>query len=51
MVGQQTRRPHQGLKAGEIVMPGSMAPIYPVDVADKVEAEFDALGSVSVRFV
>ena len=42
---------HQSLKAGEIVMPGSMAPIYPVDVADKVEAQFDALGSVSVRFV
>jgi 2-keto-4-pentenoate hydratase len=42
---------HQSLKAGEIVMPGSMAPIYPVDVADKAGAEFDALGSVSVRFV
>ena len=42
---------HQSLKAGEIVLPGSMTPIYPVDVADKVEAEFDALGSVSVRFV
>ncbi len=42
---------HQGLKAGEIVLPGSMTPIYPIDVADKVEAEFDALGSVSVRFV
>jgi 2-keto-4-pentenoate hydratase len=42
---------HQSLKAGEIVLPGSMTPIYPVGVADKVEAEFDALGSVSVRFV
>ena len=41
----------QSLKAGEIVLPGSMTPIYPVDVADKVEAEFDALGSVSARFV
>jgi 2-keto-4-pentenoate hydratase len=42
---------HQGLKAGQIVLPGSMTPIYPIDVADKVEAEFDALGSVSVCFV
>jgi 2-keto-4-pentenoate hydratase len=42
---------NQSLKAGEIVLPGSMTPIYPVDVADKVEAEFDALGSVSARFV
>ena len=42
---------HQSLKAGEIVLPGSMTPIYHVGVADKVEAEFDALGSVSVRFV
>jgi 2-keto-4-pentenoate hydratase len=42
---------HQGLKAGKIALPGSMTPIYPVDVADKVDAEFDALGNVSVRFV
>ena len=42
---------HQSLKAGEIVLPGSMTPIYPVGAADKVEAKFDALGSVSVRFV
>jgi len=41
----------QSLKAGEIVLPGSMTPIYPVSAGDKVEAEFDALGSVSVRFV
>jgi len=44
-------RYHQNLEADEIVLPGSMTPIYPVDVADKVEAEFSALGSVSVRFV
>jgi 2-keto-4-pentenoate hydratase len=42
---------HQSLKAGEIVLPGSMTPIYPVGAADRVEAEFDALGSGSVRFV
>jgi 2-keto-4-pentenoate hydratase len=42
---------HQNLKADEIVLPGSMTPLYPVGTADKVEAEFDALGSVSVRFV
>jgi hypothetical protein len=28
-----------------------MTPIYPVGTADRVEAEFDVLGSVSVRFV
>jgi 2-keto-4-pentenoate hydratase len=44
-------RHHQNLEAGEIVLPGSMTPIYPVGVADKFEAEFSALGSVSVRFV
>jgi 2-keto-4-pentenoate hydratase len=42
---------HQSLKAGEIVLPGSMTPIYPVGAGDRVEAEFEALGSVSVRFV
>jgi 2-keto-4-pentenoate hydratase len=42
---------HQSLRAGEIVLPGSMTPIYPVNAGDRVEAEFDALGSVSVRFV
>ena len=41
---------HQSLKAGEIVLPGSMTPIYPVGTADRIEAEFDALGSGSVRF-
>lgn len=41
----------QTLKAGEIVLPGSMTPIYPVGAGDRVEAEFDALGSVSVHFV
>jgi 2-oxo-hept-3-ene-1,7-dioate hydratase len=42
---------HQSLKAGEIVLSGSMTPIYPVGNADRVEAESDVLGSVSVRFV
>jgi 2-keto-4-pentenoate hydratase len=41
---------HQRLKAGEIVLPGSMTPIYPVGAGDRVAAEFEALGSVSVRF-
>jgi 2-keto-4-pentenoate hydratase len=41
---------HQAFKAGEIVLPGSMTPIYPVGAADRVEAEFDTLGSGSVRF-
>jgi len=42
---------HQSLKTGEIVLPGSMTPIYPVGTGDRVEAEFDTLGSVSVHFV
>ena len=42
---------HQILKAGETVLPGSMTPIYPIGAGDRVEAELDALGSVSVRFV
>jgi 2-keto-4-pentenoate hydratase len=42
---------HQTLKADQIVLPGSMTPLYPVGTADKVEAEFGALGSVSMRFV
>jgi 2-keto-4-pentenoate hydratase len=42
---------HQSLKAGEIVLPGSITPIYPVGAGDRVEAKFDTLGSVSVRFV
>jgi 2-keto-4-pentenoate hydratase len=41
----------QSLKAGEIVLPGSMTPIYPVGAGDRVEAAFDALESVLVRFV
>jgi 2-keto-4-pentenoate hydratase len=41
---------HQSLKAGEIVLPGSMTPIYPVGAGDSVEAAFEALESVSVRF-
>ena len=42
---------HKSLQAGEIVLPGSMTPIYSVGTGDRVEAVFDALGSVSVRFV
>ncbi len=41
----------QRLKAGDIVLPGSMTPIYPIGAGDRVEAEFDVLGSVSVHFV
>ena len=40
----------RGLKAGEVVLPGSMTPIYPVGASDRVEAEFNTLGSVSVGF-
>jgi hypothetical protein len=42
---------HQSLKAGEIVLPGSITPIHTVSAGDRVEAEFDALGRVSGRFV
>jgi 2-keto-4-pentenoate hydratase len=41
---------HQRIKARAIVLPGSMTPIYPVGAGDRVAAEFEALGSVSVRF-
>jgi 2-keto-4-pentenoate hydratase len=41
---------HQSLKAGEIVLPGSMTPIYPVGAGDSVEAAFEALESVAVCF-
>jgi len=30
---------HQRLKAGEIVLPGSMTPIYPVGAGDRVAAD------------
>lgn len=41
---------HQGLEAGQVVLPGSLTPIYPVEAGDNIEAEFEALQSVSVRF-
>jgi 2-keto-4-pentenoate hydratase len=41
---------NQDLKAGEVVLPGSMTPLYHVGAGDRVEAHFDALGSVSVSF-
>ena len=44
MVGQQTLRTSPEPKAGDIVLPGSMTPIYPVGTADRIEAEFDVLG-------
>ncbi len=39
------------LAAGQVVMTGSMTPLVAVDGGDTVEAVFDELGSVSVRFV
>jgi 2-keto-4-pentenoate hydratase len=41
---------HQSLEAGQVVLPGSLTPIYPVEAGDRIEAEFEALESVSVRF-
>jgi 2-keto-4-pentenoate hydratase len=42
---------HQSLEAGQVVLPGSLTPIYPVEAGNRIEAEFEALESVSVRFV
>ncbi len=39
-----------GLRAGEVVLAGSMTPMTPVVKGDLIEASFDDLGRVSVRF-
>lgn len=39
------------LKKGEIILSGSFTPVFDVKANDYVEATFDGLGSVSVRFV
>ncbi len=39
------------LKKGEIILSGSFTPVFDVKSGDYVEAAFDGLGSVSVRFV
>lgn len=39
------------LRAGEIVLAGSLTPLQPVDAGSTFEAVFDQLGSVRVRFV
>lgn len=38
------------LKAGEVVLSGALSAMIPVDSGDFVEARFDTLGTVSVRF-
>jgi 2-keto-4-pentenoate hydratase len=38
------------LEAGEFVMTGSLHAAFPVSQGDLVEAEFDRLGRVGVRF-
>lgn len=39
------------LKAGEIIMSGSLTAACPVEAGDNMRATFDGLGSVGVRFV
>jgi len=39
-----------GLRAGEVVLAGSMTPMTPVGQGDLIEAQFDDLGMISVRF-
>ena len=39
-----------GLRAGEVILAGSMTPMMPVVRGDLIEARFDDLGEVSVRF-
>lgn len=40
----------QVLKPGELVLPGSLTPIYPVEAGDEFEAVFEGLGNVSIEF-
>ena len=40
----------QGLRAGDVVMTGSVSKILQVKAGDTVRATFTRLGSVSVRF-
>ncbi len=39
------------LRAGDIILPGSLTPLVPVATGDWLEAKFDALGIISIRFV
>ena len=39
------------LQAGEIILPGSLTPIYPVEAGDRIEAEFEELGTVVVHIL
>lgn len=41
----------QALEAGDLVLPGSLTPIYEVDIGDNIEAIFEGIGTVSVEFV
>lgn len=40
----------EGLRAGDLVIPGSMTPARPVDAATSWSAEFEGVGRVSVTF-
>jgi 2-keto-4-pentenoate hydratase len=40
-----------GLEAGEIIMPGALCAAADVSAGDLVQASFDGLGTVSVRFI
>jgi 2-keto-4-pentenoate hydratase len=39
------------LKPGQVILPGALSAMVPVQAGDQVRATFDRLGSVSVRFV
>lgn len=39
------------LEAGQVILPGALSAMVPVQAGDQVRATFDHLGSVSVRFV
>jgi 2-keto-4-pentenoate hydratase len=41
----------QYLKAGELILPGSLCGAVNVSAGDNILASFDHLGSVSVRFI
>jgi 2-keto-4-pentenoate hydratase len=42
---------HQSLEAEQVVLPGSLTPIYPAEAGDRIEAEFETPESGSLRSV
>lgn len=41
---------NEQLEAREVLLPGSLTPLFPVEAGDRIEAEFEKLGVVAVNF-